>query len=60
MKVAKTFVDQGKKLNFAVANKNAFSQDLAEFGLETSTGELPVVGIKTARGDKYAMQEDFS
>ncbi|KAK6476905.1 protein disulfide-isomerase A3-like [Huso huso] len=60
MKVAKTFVDQGKKLNFAVANKNAFGQDLAEFGLETSTGELPVVGIKTAKGDKYAMQEEFS
>ncbi|MEQ2215583.1 hypothetical protein XENOCAPTIV_002940 [Xenoophorus captivus] len=42
MKVAKGFLDQGKKLNFAVANKNQFSHDLSDFGLDSSSGELPV------------------
>ncbi|XP_012697964.1 protein disulfide-isomerase A3 [Clupea harengus] len=60
MKVAKGFLDQGKTLNFAVANKNSFSQDLSEMGMDGSAGELPVVGIRTAKGDKYIMQEEFS
>uniref|UniRef100_A0A8C7DBI1 Protein disulfide-isomerase n=1 Tax=Oncorhynchus kisutch TaxID=8019 RepID=A0A8C7DBI1_ONCKI len=60
MKVAKGFLDQGNKLNFAVASKNGFSQDIAEMGLDASSGELPVVGIRTAKGDKYVMTEEFS
>uniref|UniRef100_A0A671XVI5 Protein disulfide-isomerase n=1 Tax=Sparus aurata TaxID=8175 RepID=A0A671XVI5_SPAAU len=60
MKVAKSFLDQGKKLNFAVASKAAFSHDLSEFGLDGSSGELPLVTIRTAKGDKYAMAEEFS
>ncbi|XP_074534587.1 protein disulfide-isomerase A3 [Halichoeres trimaculatus] len=60
MKVAKMFLDQGKKLNFAVANKNMFSHEVTEFGLDGSSGELPVVAIRTAKGDKYAMTEEFT
>uniref|UniRef100_A0A8C9S0Z5 Protein disulfide-isomerase n=1 Tax=Scleropages formosus TaxID=113540 RepID=A0A8C9S0Z5_SCLFO len=60
MKVAKSFLDQGKKLAFAVANKNSFSHDVSELGLDASTGELPVVGVWTAKGEKYVMQEEFS
>ncbi|XP_039628990.1 protein disulfide-isomerase A3 [Polypterus senegalus] len=60
MKVAKIFIDQGKNLNFAVANKNTFSQDVSEFGLDNTQSELPVVGIKTLKGEKYVMQEEFS
>ncbi|XP_069551509.1 protein disulfide-isomerase A3 [Brachyistius frenatus] len=60
MKVAKGFLDQGKSLSFAVANKNAFSHDVSEFGLDGSSGELPVVTIRTAKGDKYVMREEFS
>ncbi|XP_062856753.1 protein disulfide-isomerase A3 [Trichomycterus rosablanca] len=60
MKVAKSFLDQGKKLNFAVANKNSFSHEVSEFGLDSSSGELPVVTIRTAKGDKYVMQEEFT
>lgn len=60
MKVAKSFLDQGKKLHFAVANKNSFSQEVSEFGLDSSSGELPVVAIRTAKGDKYVMQEEFT
>uniref|UniRef100_A0A8C7S255 Protein disulfide-isomerase n=1 Tax=Oncorhynchus mykiss TaxID=8022 RepID=A0A8C7S255_ONCMY len=60
MKVAKSFLDQGKTLNFAVASKNSFSHDISEMGLDASSGELPVVGIRTAKGDKYVMAEEFS
>lgn len=60
MKVAKSFLDQGKKLSFAVANKNIFSHDVSELGLDSSSGELPVIGIRTAKGDKYVMQEEFT
>ncbi|KAL7885609.1 hypothetical protein AOLI_G00059040 [Acnodon oligacanthus] len=60
MKVAKSFLDQGKTLSFAVANRNSFSHDVSELGLDASSGELPVVGIRTAKGDKYVMQEEFS
>ncbi|KAJ8412977.1 hypothetical protein AAFF_G00105590 [Aldrovandia affinis] len=60
MKVAKGFLDQGKELAFAVANKNTFSHDISEMGVDASTGELPVVGIRSAKGDKYVMQEEFS
>ncbi|XP_034541479.1 protein disulfide-isomerase A3 [Notolabrus celidotus] len=60
MKVAKSFLDQGKKLTFAVANKNMFSHEVSEFGLDSSAGEVPVVSIRTAKGDKYAMTEEFT
>ncbi|KAJ8340306.1 hypothetical protein SKAU_G00349390 [Synaphobranchus kaupii] len=60
MKVAKGFLDQGKNLAFAVANKNSFSHDISELGLDASSGELPVVGVRTSKGDKYVMQEEFS
>uniref|UniRef100_A0A667ZVI4 Protein disulfide-isomerase n=1 Tax=Myripristis murdjan TaxID=586833 RepID=A0A667ZVI4_9TELE len=60
MKVAKGFLDQGHKLNFAVANKNVFGHDISEYGLDASTGELPVVGIRTTKGDKYVMTEEFT
>jgi len=60
MKVGKAFLDQGKKMGFAVASKNLFSHDVSELGLDASTGELPVVGIRTAKGDKYVMTEEFT
>jgi len=60
MKVAKGFLDQGKKLNFAVASKSAFSNDVSEFGMDASSGELPLVAIRTVKGDKYVMAEEFS
>jgi len=60
MKVAKKFLDGGKKLNFAVANKNMFNHEVSEFGLDSSSSEIPVVAIRTAKGDKYAMSEEFT
>ncbi|KAJ1180173.1 hypothetical protein NDU88_005397 [Pleurodeles waltl] len=60
MMVAKKFLDNGHQLNFAVANRKTFGHEVSEFGLDGSSGELPVVGIKTAKGEKYVMQEEFS
>ncbi|XP_054633282.1 protein disulfide-isomerase A3 [Dunckerocampus dactyliophorus] len=60
MKVAKSFLDQGKQLSFAVASKLSFSHDLSEFGMDNTDGELPLVAIRTSKGDKYVMVEEFS
>ncbi|KAJ7311399.1 hypothetical protein JRQ81_007024 [Phrynocephalus forsythii] len=60
MKVAKGFLDSGHKLNFAVASRKTFGHELAEFGLDSSSEDVPVVAIRTAKGEKYVMQEEFS
>ncbi|XP_075063951.1 protein disulfide-isomerase A3 [Mixophyes fleayi] len=60
MMVAKKFLDAGQKLNYAVANRKAFAHDVTELGLDASAGDVPVVGLKTAKGEKYVMQEEFS
>lgn len=58
LKVAKTFLDQEPKLNFAVAAKNP--NYLSEFGLSDSNSDAPLITIKTSKGAKYAMKETFS
>lgn len=60
MKVAVQFQSQG--LNFAVANRQEFQEELEEeFGFGASDGgELPLVAIRTREGHKYTMQEEFS
>ncbi|XP_029870129.1 protein disulfide-isomerase A3 [Aquila chrysaetos chrysaetos] len=60
MMIAKKFLDAGHKLSFAVASRKTFGHELSEFGLDSSVGEAPVVAIRTAKGDKYVMQEEFS
>ncbi|XP_014808192.1 PREDICTED: protein disulfide-isomerase A3 [Calidris pugnax] len=60
MMIAKKFLDAGHKLSFAVASRKTFSHELSEFGLDSSAGEAPVVAIRTAKGEKYVMQEEFS
>lgn len=61
MKVAKTFLGQGRKLNFAVADKVKNQHSLSEFGIDDSLAlDSPIVTIKTAKGVKYAMKETFS
>ncbi|XP_046875517.1 protein disulfide-isomerase A3-like [Hypomesus transpacificus] len=60
MKVASQFLSQG--LSFAVANRRDFVDELEqEFGLGASDGgDLPFVTIRTARGHKYTMREEFT
>lgn len=59
MKVAKKFVDDGKKVYFSVANKDEFSHELSEFGVDTS-GDKPVVTAKDAKDSKFVMKDEFS
>ncbi|XP_039622871.1 protein disulfide isomerase family A, member 7 [Polypterus senegalus] len=60
MKVASKFVSEGRTLSFAVADRQEFAEELSEFGVEDTTGELPVVVIKTLTGEKYIMQDEFT
>uniref|UniRef100_A0A2K5DRX6 Protein disulfide-isomerase A3 n=1 Tax=Aotus nancymaae TaxID=37293 RepID=A0A2K5DRX6_AOTNA len=60
MMVAKKFLVAGHKLNFAVASRKTFSQELSDFGLESTAGEIPVVAIRTAKREKFVMQGEFS
>lgn len=60
MKVAKGFLDEGKELSFAVANKAQNVRVLEEFGLSTEASDAPLVTIRTAKGVKYVMAEKFS
>ncbi|XP_078097604.1 protein disulfide-isomerase A3 [Mustelus asterias] len=60
MKVAQKFLDADEKLHFAVANHKTFGHEVSEFGLDSATGDVPVVAIKTAKDQKYVMQEEFS
>lgn len=59
MKVARSFLDEGKVMNFAVANKLEFGGMLAEYGLDRDA-TTPLVSIRTTKGVKYAMTEKFS
>ncbi|MGH0189954.1 UNVERIFIED_CONTAM: hypothetical protein FKN15_040424 [Acipenser sinensis] len=60
MKVASRFVSEGMSLSYAIADRSDFSYELSEFGLGAAEGELPVVTLRTAAGEKYAMQEEFT
>lgn len=60
MKVARSFLDEGKKLSFAVANKAQNAGVLEEFGLGAQSSDAPLVTIRTAKGVKYAMTKKFS
>uniref|UniRef100_UPI00358F7B72 protein disulfide-isomerase A3 n=1 Tax=Myxine glutinosa TaxID=7769 RepID=UPI00358F7B72 len=59
MRVAKRFADEGKPLHYAVAGFRDFANSLSEFGLD-SGGDLPLVTIRTVKGEKYVMQEEFT
>lgn len=57
MKVAKELAAQGVNLNYAVANKDEFSQDIEQFG--ASPSDDMVVAVKDNKGGKFTMSEDF-
>ncbi|KAJ7985579.1 hypothetical protein DPEC_G00353540 [Dallia pectoralis] len=60
MKVATQFRSQ--ELNYAVANRAEFQEDLEEdFSVGPSDGQdVPLITIKTKEGHKYIMQEEFT
>ncbi|XP_063295374.1 protein disulfide-isomerase A3-like [Pelobates fuscus] len=58
--VVKKFRDAGKKLNYAIANRQEFSFELSEYGIENRSGETPTIVIRTTKRHKYLMREEFT
>lgn len=56
LKVAKAF----PKLNFAVSNKDDFQHEMNEFGIDFVKGDKPIVLARDAKGQKFAMKDEFS
>jgi len=59
MKVGKKLKDAGKDVYFAVSNKDDFSHELSEYGLDGSA-DKPVVAARDTSDQKFVMKEDFS
>jgi len=59
LKVAKKLTDAGRVVNFAIASRDDFGQELAEFGLD-KPGDKPVVAAKDASEQKFVMSDEFS
>ena len=58
MKVAKKLKEAGKKIYFAIANKDEFGHELAEYGLE-ARDDKPVVTARDQSEQKFVMQTEF-
>lgn len=56
LKVAKEIND----VNFAVCDKDEFTQEMNEFGIDFSKGDKPVVVARDADGNKFVMKKEFS
>ena len=59
MKVAKKLKDEGKTVFFAVSNKNDFSYELSEYGMDSVSGDKPVIAAKDAKEQKFVMKDEF-
>lgn len=57
MKVAKKFVDAGKKIFFGVSNANDMRHELEEHGLSFS--DKPVVALRDDKNQKFVMDTEF-
>lgn len=55
--MAQDFVNDFK---FAVSNKDDFQHELNEYGLDYVSGDKPVICAKSAKSQKFIMQEEFS
>ncbi|EDV27040.1 uncharacterized protein TRIADDRAFT_63251 [Trichoplax adhaerens] len=58
MKIAKEMSAGGVKLNYAIANKDEFPQDIEQFG--ASSSDDMVIGVRDESGKKFAMSDSFS
>lgn len=58
MKVGKKLKEAGKTVYFSISNADAFSHELAEFGLKSA--DQPVVAIRDEKDQKFPMKEKLS
>ncbi|XP_026319359.1 protein disulfide-isomerase A3 [Hyposmocoma kahamanoa] len=56
LKVAKALPD----VNFAISDKDDFTHELNDYGIDFAKGEKPVVAGKDADGNKFVMDKEFS
>lgn len=59
MKVAKKFVDANKSVYFAISNKNEFSHELTEFGIDSPSGDKPTIAGRDSKNQKFIMSGEF-
>lgn len=59
LKVAKKLTEAGRVVNFAVASRDEFNQELSEFGLD-SPSEKPIIAAKDSSEQKFVMSTEFS
>nr|CAG4651726.1 EOG090X0438 [Triops cancriformis] len=57
LKVAQSFKDD---FTFAVSNKDDFTRELGEFGVDYISGDKPRIVARNAKGKKFVMTEEFS
>lgn len=57
LKVASGF--KGKS-NFAIANKDEFTHELGEYGVDYVAGDKPVVAARNEKNLKFVMKDEFS
>lgn len=55
MKVAQNYKD---KVTFAVSNKDKFSAEVEDYGLDTK-GDKPVAAARNAANQKFNMKDEF-
>lgn len=48
-----------KEVNFAVSDKDDFTQELNDYGIDFAKGDKPVVAGRDADGNKYVMEKEF-
>ncbi|XP_076465020.1 protein disulfide-isomerase A3-like [Babylonia areolata] len=60
MKVGKKLQDEGLKVFFGVSDKGEHSHELGECGLDSATGDKPIVCAYDDKNRKFKMEEEFS
>ncbi|KAL8606439.1 hypothetical protein ACOMHN_015528 [Nucella lapillus] len=60
MKVGKKLRDEGLEAYFAVSNKDEHNHDLAECGLDDTSGDKPVVCAYNEKNLKFKMVDEFA
>ncbi|XP_029156289.1 protein disulfide-isomerase A3 [Nylanderia fulva] len=56
IKVAKDFPEY----SFAIASKDDFQHELNDFGIDYTKGDKPIVLVRDAKNQKYALKDEFS
>lgn len=47
------------EVNFAISDKDDFTHELNEYGIDFAKGDKPVVAGRDADGNKFVMSDEF-